>query len=67
MTRTLQVVHHGSTLCLNASNSPLIPEDGLVLPADSVVEVPAALLGLLSTIPSLEVLSAPDDAEPTSA
>jgi hypothetical protein len=67
MTPTAQVVHHGSTLCLNTSNSPLIPEEGLVLPADSAVEVPGELLDLLSTIPSVEVLAASEDPEPNPA
>ena len=59
MSKTLRVVHHGSTLCLNRSHHESIPEGGLELPAGAVVEVPAVLLPFLKTLPAVEVLPAP--------
>ncbi len=59
MSKTAQVIHHGSTLCLNRSHHASIPKEGLELRADTAVEVPAALLGFLCSIPAVEVLATP--------
>lgn len=61
--KTSQVIHHGSTLCLNRSHHDSIPETGLALPADLAVDVPAALLPFLKTLPAVEILPAPKEKE----
>jgi hypothetical protein len=50
--------HHHSTLCLNSSNHPLIPPEGLVLIADVPTPVDEALVPYLRSI-GVQIQDAP--------